>query len=244
MSANGGSMAAFSKTHPMFPETLALIDDDREYTEFLSQHLRHFGMRVDVFADSNDLITSPDAFAYGFYIVDLMLPGLDGVTLINLLRRRTSAGVLVVSGTLAPDAFEEVIGSGADMYLTKPVQFEQIDVAIQGVQRRIRSFAPTDPTWKLDARARQLLTPAGDRADLSDVDVAVLQCFAQAAGTVVTREALLASLQKVEGHAGSIDLNATIYRLRRRIDRAVQVGLPLQTKSKVGYLFNAPLKVV
>jgi DNA-binding response OmpR family regulator len=226
----------------MFPNTLALIDDDRDYTEFLSQHLRGRGVRVDVFDDSNDLITDPDAFDYGFYIVDLMLPGLDGLTLIGLLRRRTTAGVLVVSGTLAPEAFGNVIGGGADMYLTKPVQFEQIDVAIEAVQRRIMSSARTDQVWRLDRRARQLVTPAGERADLSDVDLAVLECFAQAAGETVTRDALLARLLGLPGNTAGVDLNATIYRLRRRVERATPIALPLQSKSKVGYVFNAPLK--
>ena len=124
------------------------------------------------------------------------------------------------------------------------MKFEQIDVAIQALYRRINSIAQTDQVWKLDRRARQLVTPAGERADLSDVDVAVLECFAHAAGEAVTRDVLLACLTGFPGNAGGVDLNATIYRLRRRVDRATPGALPLQSKSKVGYLFNAPLKVV
>ena len=227
----------------MLPKTLALIDDDREYTEYLSQHLRELGIRVDVFNDSNDLITQADAFSYDFYVVDMMLPGVDGLTLINLLRRRTTAGVLVVSGTLAPESFKKAISGGADMYLSKPVQFEQLEVAIKAVQRRATPSAQAYQVWQLDRRARQLLTPSGERADLSDLDVEVLECFAQADGETVTRDALLAKLVGTHG-GGEVDLNATIYRLRRRVDRAVPVALPLQSKSKVGYFFNAPLKVV
>jgi len=228
----------------MLPKNLALIDDDHEYTEYLAQHLRQLGIQVDVFDDSNDLITAPEAFAYDFYVVDLMLPGLDGLTLIGLLRRRTTAGVLVVSGTRDADAFKTVINGGADMYLTKPVQFEQIDVAITAVQRRVTPSAQADQVWKLDRRARQLLTPSGEFADLSDMDVAVLACFARAAGETVTRDDLLAGLAGLPGDTGAIDLNATIYRLRRRVDRAIAVPLPLQSKSKIGYLFNAPLKTL
>jgi two-component system OmpR family response regulator len=226
----------------MLPKQLALIDDDREYTEYLSQHLRQRGMHVDVYPDSNDLITSPQAFAYDFYIVDLMLPGLDGLTLIGLLRRRTNAGVLVVSGKLAAETFESVISGGADMYLSKPVQFEQIDVAIQAVQRRVAPPNQPGQTWMLDLRARKLWTPDQACADLSDVDVAVLACFVRAEGSTVTRDALLAAIAQTQEVPAPIDLNATIYRLRRRVDRAVPVPLPLLSRSKVGYLFNAPLK--
>lgn len=226
------------------PKTLALIDDDRDFTEFLSQHLRETGMHVDVFDDSNDLVTDPAAFGYDFYVVDLMLPGVDGLTLIKLLRRRTSAGVLVVSGQLAPGDFKQVINAGADMYLTKPVQFEQIDLVIQAVQRRIQSALRTELAWGLDRQARQLVSPAGVRADLTEVDVAVLECFVRAEGGTVTREALLAALSGVSGSSTSVDLGATIYRLRRRIGRVAPDALPLQSKSKIGYVFNAPIKAL
>jgi len=239
-----GPIGLIEYSPTMLPKKLALIDDDREYTEYLAQHLRGLGTQVDVFDDSNDLITSPEAFGYDFYVVDLMLPGLDGLTLIGLLRRRTTAGVLVVSGTLATDAFKTVISGGADMYLTKPVQFEQIEVAIGAVQRRVIPSKQADQAWRLDRRARQLVTPTGECADLSDLDVAVLECFARAEGELVTRDALLASLAGRHGDTAGLDLNATIYRLRRRVDRAIPVALPLQSKSKVGYLFNAPLKAV
>ena len=86
----------------MFPTTLALVDDDQDYRDFLAQYLRDFGVRVDVFGDSNLLLAHPGAYDFGFYVVDLMLPGIDGVNLVKILRLRTNAGILVVSGRLAP----------------------------------------------------------------------------------------------------------------------------------------------
>jgi two-component system, OmpR family, response regulator len=74
----------------MFPHTLALIDDDAEYTERLSHALQQRGCEVEVFPDSNDLLADADAFAYDFYVLDLMLPGIDGVDLIKVLRRRST----------------------------------------------------------------------------------------------------------------------------------------------------------
>ena len=83
----------------MLPKTLALIDDDAEYSDGLSRYLRENGVGVDAFADSNDLLAHPDhpdPYAYAFYVTDLMLPGVDGANLIKVLRRRTNAGVVVV----------------------------------------------------------------------------------------------------------------------------------------------------
>jgi two-component system OmpR family response regulator len=145
----------------MLPKTLALIDDDKEYTEFLAQYLQGLGVRVDVFADSNDLLVHTDPYGYDFYLVDLMLPGIDGANLIDILRRRTSAGLVVVSGRLAPDVFQQVIGAGADMYLAKPVQFEQVVVAIKAVYRRVGVVSQPTSEWKLDTRAGHLLAPDG-----------------------------------------------------------------------------------
>jgi two-component system OmpR family response regulator len=230
-------------TH-MLPKTLALIDDDSEYTEYLAKDLMGRGIQVDVFGDSNDLLVNDAAYGFDFYVVDLMLPGVDGIDLIKLLRRRTDAGVLVVSGRLAPDAFETAITSGADMYLAKPVRFEQVAVAIQGVRRRMASVSAAQAPWRLDRQARQLIAPDGARIELNDVDFSVMQSLLEANGEVVTREALHAALGQFPDGPAEGSLNAVIYRLRRRIERATPVVVPLQSKSRVGYVFRAPLKAV
>lgn len=225
----------------MLPRTLALVDDDRDHTEFLAQHLRNLGVVVDVFDDSNDLLTHTTPYGYGFYVVDLMLPGVGGVDLIKLLRRRSQAGVLVVSGQVASDVFERVMTAGADMYLAKPVQFEQVVLAIKAVQRRSAPAGPTALPWKLDRRARQLVAPDGARVDLSTADLAVMECFVDAGGEPVARETFQQRLGRDPEPGATDGLNATIFRLRRRIERATPATLPLQSKSRVGYVFKAPL---
>lgn len=223
------------------PATLALVDDDPEYSEYLAQHLEALGVDVHHFADSNDLLTCEMPFDYGFYLLDLMLPGVDGVDLIGLLRRRTQAGVVVVSGRATPDVFARVIDAGADMYLAKPVSFEQVVVAIRGVFRRVA--APVSRAWTLEPADSRLLAPDGNVIILSDSDLALMQCFVQAQGQTVTRDALCRSL----GHADSTEaenlLSATVYRLRRRIERATPLPVPLHTQARVGYVFKGPLVV-
>ena len=226
----------------MLPNSLALIDDDKEFTEFLSHYLRECGVEVDVFNDSNDLLAHSDPYSYDFYVVDLMLPGVDGLDLIKVLRRRTDVGLLVVSGRLAADVFQQVINAGADMYLCKPVQFEQVRVAIEAVQRRAGAATPVQAIWRLDRRARQLIAPDGARVDLSDIDMTVIECFVEADGAVVSRDTLRKRLGRTPEDDGADGLNATVYRLRRRIERATPSLVPLQSKSRVGYVFRATLK--
>lgn len=228
----------------MLPSRIALIDDDKEYTEFLAQYLRARGMQVDVFDDSNDLLAHSDPYEYDFYIVDLMLPGIDGLDMIKVLRRRSDAGLLVVSGRLSPDVFKDVVQAGADMYLAKPVQFEQVAIAIEAVQRRAAKTGQTNAPWKLDRRAGQLIAPDGARVDLSETDISVLECFVEAAGEVVSREHLRMKLGRANERDATDGLNATIYRLRRRIERATPAIVPLQSRSRVGYVFKSELLAV
>ena len=227
---------------PMLPKTLALVDDDLEFRNGLALYLRELGIAVEAFADSNDLLAHEHIFDFEFFVTDLMLPGVDGTELIKVLRRRTQAGVLAVSGRLAADTFKQVITAGADMYLTKPVQFDQIGLVIEAVQRRVGAGDAVQPAWRLDRRLGQLIAPDGARVDLSEADRALIECFVEAQGEVVSREVLLQRLGRASGQGASDGLNATIFRLRRRIERATPATVPLQTKSGIGYAFRAPLR--
>jgi two-component system, OmpR family, response regulator len=228
----------------MLPKTLALIDDDPEYTEFLSQFLVDQGIAVTVFAAGHAFLAADGCYGHDFYVVDLMLPGIDGLDLIDVLRRRTTAGVVVVSGRLSPEVFQQVVQAGADMYLAKPVQFEQVLAAIQAVQRRAEGLMRADAPWKVDRRSRQLIAPDGACVDLSDIDLTVLGCLVEARGQAVTRETLCQRLGRtVDGEAPD-GLNAVVYRLRRRIERVTPLAVPLQSRSRVGYVFRAELRTV
>jgi DNA-binding response OmpR family regulator len=231
----------------MLPRTLALVDDDREFAEFLAEHLRQRGIEVDVFHDGRDLVTADHPYDYGFYVVDLMLPGVDGIQLIETLRRRTHAGILVVSGRLDPGVFKQVVDATADMYLAKPVEFEQVVLAITAIQRRVEGSLPavTQAGWRLDRRASQLVAPDEARIQLSPADLAMMECFLEARGDVVPRETLRQCLGRDQPpEQGTDGLNAAIFRLRRRIERATPAVVPLQSRSRVGYLFRAPLSAV
>lgn len=228
----------------MLPRTLALIDDDPVYSEYLAQHLQERGVQVTRYADGNSLLADPAA-EFDFYIVDLMLPGVDGEQLLDILRRRSEAGVLVVSGRLGAEVFSNVLRAGADMYLAKPVQFEQVENAIQAIYRRSARVAGASGPWRLDRRARTLVAPDGTQIGLADSDLQVLELFVGAEGQPVSREALLTALGRPNaGPEGADVLNAVMYRLRRRIERATPMLVPLQARSRVGYVFRATLTEV
>ncbi|MCY7316551.1 MAG: response regulator [Rubrivivax sp.] len=211
--------------------TLALVDDDPAFSEYLTQYLCDRGIAARWFADSDDLLCSEGPFDYDFYVLDLMLPGIDGLSLLRLLRKRSHAGVLVVSGMAAATAFDQVIVAGAEMHLAKPVSFEHVLLAIGRVYRRSATPPPAAVPWRQDAARALLLSPEGAPIDLSPTNLRVLACLLDAGGNTVSRETLAARLGRAPDDDPNL-LNATIYRLRRRIERATQALSPLQARSR------------
>ena len=225
----------------MLPTTLCIIDDDREYTEYLGQYLTGQGIAVSSYLDSDDFLTSRNAFDFDFYLIDLMLPGVDGLDLIRLVRRRSDAGIVVVSARLGSEVLDTVLTAGADMYLAKPLRFEQILLATQAVLRRASIGAKPQPPWQLDRSASTLTTPLGVAVRLSETDLAVLACFAEADGAVVPRASIGARLGREQTAESDNWLHATIYRLRRRLEQATEEPVPLQSQARVGYVFRSKL---
>ena len=230
----------------MQPPSLALVEDDEIASAVLLSVLRQQGVpSVQRFADSEELLAHPSAFDFGFYLVDLGLPGIDGVDLIRVLRRRSQAGVVVVSARSAEDAFEACLQAGADMFLAKPVRPEQLRAAVGAVYRRAAAPARPDAQgWRVDTRAGVLVAPDGARIRHSATEMALLLCFAESLGAPVTRERLLDCLDPVARGAAGNQVHAAIYRLRRRIQAGTPVAVPLVSHSRVGYVFLAPLATV
>lgn len=223
------------------PANLAIVDDDAEFSDYLAQFLEQLGVRTRVFGDSDDFLTTPGALDFDFYILDLSLPGVDGMDLVRIVRRKSQSGIVVVSGRVGPEVFEAVLGAGADMYLMKPVRFQQVAVAIEAVQRRIQSGRSLTAVWRLDKSAHRLIAPDGARIDLSDNDLAILECFHAAGGEAVPRATLQQCLGRESGAQDDNLLAATIYRLRRRIERATSSAVPVHAEQKVGYSFRGKL---
>jgi DNA-binding response OmpR family regulator len=224
----------------LLPPTLALVDNDAAGRELLSQSLRALGVEVHCFGRAQDLLADDLAFAFDFYILEQMLAGEDGLALLHQLRQRSDAGVLVLTGRLAPQAFEQAIGGGADMLLSKPVTAQQVQLAVASIHRRAAPANVLRALWRLDRSARRLIAPDGVAIDLSPTDVTVLECLVNSQGAAVSRETLAQSLGWSQLDDPNL-LHATIYRLRRRIERATSALVPLQSKSRLGYVFRAPL---
>lgn len=227
----------------VLPPTITLVDDDEVYREHLADHLRAQGARVRGFADGNHLLAASEPFADAFYVLDLMLPGIGGEELIRILRLRSEAGVLVITGKAESGVFENVLTAGADMHVAKPVSLAQITLAIEAVWRRIETQRlQARRAWTLDVARQRLTAPEGEVIELADNDVTILACFPDAPGGVVGRDLLCERLGRPVLDTSDNGLHAMIYRLRRRIEKATGAVVPLQSQSRVGYVFKAPIR--
>lgn len=205
------------------------------------------GEALALHEDSDDFLLDPQAFEHELYLIQMAQRGVGATDLVRLVRRRTAAGIIVL-GDAGGDDFVSALESGADMVLPPQAPLSHLRAAITALRRRLR---PADGTsahaaaaprsWTLLASQAVLRAPDGTRIALSDSDLALMRCFAEAQGGQVPRRTLIRQLWGRP--AGSMDsaLHATVYRLRKRIEQAGQALAPVHAVSRVGYEFRAPL---
>jgi two-component system, OmpR family, response regulator len=225
----------------LLPKTLALIEDNLEFATFVGDYLRALGVAVTVYRDSDDFLQSPLAYSFDFYLVDLQLPGVSGLDVVRLLRRRVPVGIVVITGREGGDVVDAVLDAGADMYLLKPSTAEQLGIVVKAVHRRTRRSVALSATWRLDRRARTLTTPSGKSLLLGETDLVVMNCFVGNAAKTVSHAELCRELGRETTQEAANWLHATIYRLRRRVEAAGAEHLPLNSQARVGYVFRGPL---
>ena len=101
---------------------ICVIDDDQEFTRFVERYLTAVGHQVCGFVSPQDLLAEAGALDQDIFVVDLMLPDIDGIDLVSMIRANGNAGIIVVSGRMEADAFTTALAAGADMFINKPVR--------------------------------------------------------------------------------------------------------------------------
>lgn len=224
-----------------FPTSACIIDDDVDFVNFLSEYLQSRGCQARGFHSAEDLMASGEIDRFEFFIVDLMLPGIDGVDLISLIRARTNAGILVISGRMGPDAFNSVLAAGADMFINKPIRFDQVYHSMVSIMRRVGDIRPENASWLFDEAGEMLIAPGGDCARLSPLETAMLAALRARQGEPLTRVEL-AEAAGISPGADYRNLDAAMFRLRRKIERDTRQPSPIRTVHGVGYQLSAPFE--
>jgi DNA-binding response OmpR family regulator len=214
-----------------------VVEDFQLLRESVSQGLREAGFAVDAAGDGEEGLWLARSNQYDVIILDLMLPKLDGLTLLRRLRKEgRDTHVLILTARDTPADRVEGLNEGADDYLVKPFEFAELLARVRALVRR--RYDNKDPMihvgdLRIDTTAR--LAVRGDvRIELSPREYALLEFLALRAGQVVSRTEIWEDVYEFESDAMSNVVDVYIGHLRRKIE---QDGLPplLHTRRGFGY---------
>ena len=233
------------------PQTLRclVVDDDFEIRGALADYLGRFGMQVATAADGVQMRRLLAAGAFDIAILDLMLPGEDGLSLCRWVQQQHRLPVIML--TAQGDPASRVVGleMGADDYLGKPFEPRELVARIHAVLRRARGAAD-DPAqartvsfagWRLDQAARQLLSPDGVVMALSNAEYRLLAALLQRAGRVLTREQLIEATRAPGVDVSDRSIDLAVSRLRQKLGDTAREARLIVTVRGEGYLFNVPV---
>jgi two-component system, OmpR family, response regulator len=218
-----------------------VVEDDAAIASFISQGLREAGFAVDTAADGNDALIKARLGEYDAMVMDLMLPGRDGLSLITDLRRdgiRTP--VLILTARRSVEDRVRGLETGADDYLVKPFAFPELLARVQALIRRSQGtpeathLAVGDLT--LDRLTRKV-ERAGREIELRPREFALLDLLMRNAGRVVSKTMILSHVWGYDFDPGSNVVDVLVFRLRDKIDRGFDPPL-LHTVRGVGYVLK------
>lgn len=218
-----------------------LVEDDAAIAEFVSRGLREAGFAVDHCADGRQGLEEALTTPYDVAIVDLMLPGLDGLALIDGMRRRgRDTPVLILSAKRAVDDRVRGLQAGGDDYLTKPFAFAELLARVQALVRRA-SRSPEPTTLSVADLSLDLLTRRVTRGEtvveLRPREFALLEYLMRNAGRVVSKTMILSHVWEQSFDPQTNVVDVLVSRLRDRIDRPFDRKL-LRTVRGVGYVLG------
>jgi two-component system OmpR family response regulator len=218
-----------------------VVEDDRTIADFVADGLRREGYTSDVADDGVKGLERAQTRMYDAAIVDVMLPRLDGLSLVEALRRSgVTMPVLFLSARRSVDDRIKGLQSGGDDYLTKPFAFAELLARLQAITRRGRG-APEPTRLTVGDLTVDLLTRRVERSgtpiDLRAREYALLEYLARHAGRVVSKSMILAHVWNYSFDPGTNVVDVLVFRLREKIDRAFEPKL-LHTVRGVGYVLK------
>jgi len=220
---------------------LLIVEDDATIADFVAKGLAEAGFAVDVAADGARGLDLAAGGTYDVAIVDVMLPQIDGLTLIDRLRARgVRTPVLILSARRTVDDRVRGLQAGGDDYLTKPFAFAELLARVQALIRR--STGATEPTRLTVADLTlDLLTRRAERngraLDLRPREFALLEYLMRNPGRVLSKTMILSHVWGYNFNPGTNVVDVLVSRLREKIDRDFEPKL-LHTVRGVGYVLE------
>jgi two-component system OmpR family response regulator len=234
------------------PDHVLIVDDDAETRSLLQAYLQKQGYRVTTAADGRALRKTLETARPDLIVLDLMLPGEDGLEICRSLRTRSNLPVIML--TARGEETDRIVGleMGADDYLAKPANPRELLARIKSVLRRARALPGNlEPEaaksfrfagWSLDASTRNLTAPDGVVVPLSGTEFKLLRVFLAHPDRVLTRDQLIDFM--VSRDAGPFDraIDVQVSRLRQRLREDAREPRIIKTVRGEGYVLAAKVE--
>lgn len=219
-----------------------VVEDERKIASFVQKGLKEFGFAVDVVGRGDEALEVILDNRFDAVVLDIMLPGRDGLSVLRALRERSNA-VPVLILTARGEICEKVEGldSGADDYLSKPFSIEELAARLRALIRR--QTGETLVRYRIGDLSLDVATRIAHRGnrriDLTGREFSLLECLMRAPGRVFTRTQLCQHVWEYQFDAGTNLVDVYIQRLRRKIDEGEATKI-IQTVRGTGYRIGEP----
>ncbi len=233
---------------------ILIVDDQKDICELVQDYLSGEGYRVSTANDGSGMRRVMAQHAIDLVILDLMLPGEDGLTLARALRNESGVGIIILTGR--GETVDRIIGleMGADDYLPKPFHLRELLARVKSVLRRVsarsqekQSQSPRSKArfagWNLDLSTRELLSPAGSEVRLTTGEFDLLAAFVNNANQVLSRDRLLDLARNREAGPFDRTIDVQVGRLRRKLEDDPQKPTIIKTVRGTGYIFTPIVEV-
>ncbi len=218
---------------------ILLIDDEQRILDFVGRALRLEGFTVDRTADGAEGLGLALSRSYDLVILDLLMPGLDGVSILRgIVEGKPGQSVLVLSALADSASKVKCLELGAEDYLAKPFSLDELLARVRARLRRLERAASTTLTARgitLDLISRKADVGGGLRISLADREFRLLRELMMRAGQTISKERLLASVWGFHFDPGSNVVDVCVRRLRAKLGHQV-----ITTVRGEGYRIDAP----
>jgi len=219
---------------------ILVVEDDRKIASFIQRGLKEQGFVVEVCADGNEGYTRAISQIYDVIVLDIMLPGRDGLSILRALReKKSTVPVILLTARSGLNERVEGLNLGADDYLPKPFYVEELIARIQAVVRRVSGEQLTQLT--ADGLVVNLITRdvlrGEERIDLTAREFNLLELLMRSPGRVFTRTQILEHVWGYDFDPQTNVVDVYIRRLRAKIDEPSE-PLRIETVRGVGYRFR------
>lgn len=222
----------------MEQQTILVVDDDNGLQELVRVRLEQEGYRVLQTISGMEAITLIRQQRPDLVILDIMLPDIDGLTVCQRVREFAATPILMLTAKVMPQDIITGLDQGADDYLTKPFNYDELLARIRALLRRVppvnRLLTAGNGVLSIDQRKREVRV-RGELIDLTPTEYQLLQVLAEQAGAVVTHEQLLRAVWGNEQARDNDYLKVYIWHLRRKIELDPRQPQLLLTEWGVGY---------